>query len=63
MANIKITDLQGLIIEELDDETSIAVVGGASESGLLDLESQLEKLNPQTEIGKALLGALEGLVK
>ncbi|MEH2090050.1 hypothetical protein [Nostoc sp.] len=47
-------------ISELSDGELVAVVGGA---GLVDLESQLEKLNPQTEVGKALLRGLETLVK
>ncbi|MEH1973236.1 MAG: hypothetical protein V7L02_08475 [Nostoc sp.] len=47
-------------LKELSDDELVAVVGGA---GLVDLETQLEKLNPQTEVGKALLRSLEALVK
>ncbi|MGF2040165.1 MAG: hypothetical protein RMZ43_033505 [Nostoc sp. CmiVER01] len=48
------------LFEELDDADLLAIVGGAK---IVDLESQLEKLNPQTEVGKALLKSLEALVK
>ncbi|MBN4002114.1 hypothetical protein [Nostoc sp. LPT] len=49
MANIKITDLQTpTLIEELDDESLVAVVGG---------------LDPTTEIGKSLLHVLEDVLK
>ena len=47
-------------LKELSDDELVAIVGGA---GLVDLETQLEKLNPQTEIGKTLLKGLETLVK
>ncbi|WP_143854212.1 hypothetical protein [Nostoc sp. 'Peltigera membranacea cyanobiont' 210A] len=54
MANIKITDLQTpTLIEELDDESLVAVVGGLNTTAL----------NPTTELGKPLLGVLESLLK
>ena len=57
--SIKTTNLQSANqIQELSDDELKAVVGGA-----VDLETQLEKLNPQTELGKALLKSLEALVK
>ena len=60
MINNKIADLETSLFEELSDDELVAVVGGA---GLGDLETQLEKLNPSTEIGKTLLKGLETLVK
>ncbi|MEH1815620.1 MAG: hypothetical protein V7K26_27430 [Nostoc sp.] len=60
-------------LKELSDSELVAIVGGAKmvlaegiknlEAHLVDLESQLEKLNPQTEVGKGLLKSLETLVK
>ncbi|MDZ8064617.1 MAG: bacteriocin [Nostoc sp. DedQUE08] len=59
-------------LKELSDDELMAIVGGAKtalaegikqlEGHLVDLEAQLEKLNPQTEVGKALLKSLETLV-
>lgn len=43
---------------EIDGHDLRNLVGGATE-----LEKQSKELNPQTEIGKALLGVLEGLLK
>jgi cell division protein FtsB len=52
-------------IQKLMAQGKIALAGGIKnlETHLIDLESQLEKLNPQTEVGKALLKSLEALVK
>ncbi|MEH2281712.1 MAG: hypothetical protein V7K90_10370 [Nostoc sp.] len=60
-------------LKELSDDELVAIVGGAKtvladgikklEAHLVDLEAQLEKLNPQTEVGKGLLKSLETLVK
>ena len=52
-------------IEKLEAEGKGALASGiqSAEKKLEDFESQLEKLNPTTDVGKALLSALEGLVK
>ena len=52
-------------IEKLKAQGKTALAGGIKnlETHLVDLEAQLEKLNPQTEVGKALLKSLEALVK
>ena len=52
-------------IDKLKAQGKTVLAGGIKklEEHLIDLESQLEKLNPQTEIGKTLLKTLEGLVK
>ena len=52
-------------IEKLKAQGKTAVAEGIKklETHLVDLESQLEKLNPSTEVGKSLLKALETLVK
>ncbi|MHC5770750.1 MAG: hypothetical protein ACYTXI_35265 [Nostoc sp.] len=68
---IEIKNLQTPEIQELNDSDLSGIVGGSAladkiknlESHLVGLESQLEKLNPQTEVGKALLTSLETLVK
>jgi bacteriocin-like protein len=45
-------------IVEMSEEDLQQIVGGKGQ-----LENQLEKLSPQTEVGKALLSTLEGFVK
>jgi len=52
-------------IKKLEGEGKTVLANGikALETRLVDLESQLEKLNPTTEVGKALLKSLEALVK
>jgi len=52
-------------IEKLKNEGKAELAKGieAVEKVVLDLESQLQALNPSTEVGKALLSALEGLLK
>ena len=52
-------------IEKLKAEGKLTLATGldAAEKRLEDIEAQLEKLNPTTEVGKALLHTLEALAK